>query len=75
MFLIKFYYLNFERNFTRSISAVVDSVADGGGQGAVVVLALELACRTNSGRAVRRFVVAVGAVLFTVAPKQKIQGF
>ena len=56
---------------TRCVSAVVDAVADGGGQGAVVILALEVAGRTDASRTVGGLVVAVRAIFFTVTPEQK----
>ena len=50
------------------VPAVVDAVAERGGQGALFVGALELAFLALAFRTGRRLVTSVGAVHFAVAP-------
>ena len=50
------------------VAAVVDAVADGGGQGAVLVVALELAFPANSLWTSRWLIIAILAIFLTVTP-------
>ncbi len=50
------------------VPAVVDAVADGGGQGAVLILALELAFPADSLWTSGRLIIAILAIFLTVTP-------